>query len=123
MRRITPIVMLFFLLLSACSRDKSPMRPKPTGLSGTYSYTSYDSTDFVVAQGWLTLTISDSLGITGEWHIQKIGDAKNIGPQIGDGELIGELEQKSISMNLNPDWADNNVLLRGILSDNKIDGK
>jgi len=34
--------------------------------------------------------VKDSTGnISGEWHFDKIGSPKNIGPQVGDGILIG----------------------------------
>ncbi|MBN1465762.1 hypothetical protein JXA02_08385 [candidate division KSB1 bacterium] len=115
-------LLLLAVLLAACSRDKSPICPPADAPMGTYSYASYDTTEHMVARGWLTIDSFDSLRIAGEWHISKVGDPHEIGMQIGEGELVGAVQQSSIWINLNPDWVDNNVWLDGVLSDHGFEG-
>jgi len=91
---------------------------------GRYSYTSYDSSGKQVVQGWLSLSIDDSGKISGIWNLHKTGNPKNIGPQYGKGKLAGELaDSVSLWIELNPDFVDNNLLLRGNYSDHLITGK
>jgi hypothetical protein len=51
--------------------------------------------------------------ITGIWNLQAMGSAERIGPQTGSGELQGRFEGDEISINLNPQYIDNNVCLIG----------
>jgi len=90
---------------------------------GTYNYTAYDSLGTIVAKGTLIFKFKDSTSVTGEWEIKKVGDPQNIGPQIGEGELIGDLTNEILWMELNPDFRDNNVFLQGKPEINKYTGK
>jgi hypothetical protein len=90
---------------------------------GIYNYTAYDSLGVIVAKGTLSFKFKDSTNIIGEWEINKIGDHENIGPQIGNGELKGNLTDGRLSVELNPDFRDNNVFLEGKPGKNKYTGK
>jgi hypothetical protein len=94
-----------------------------TPLDGTFIYTAYDSLDIMVAQGILTFEFQDSTNITGEWEINKVGDPKSIGPQIGEGKLVGASNDKTLWASLNPDIVDDNVFLHGRPGKNKYTGK
>ena len=64
----------------------------------------------------------DSSSISGAWDFNVIGSPENIGPQTGEGEYIGTVENNLLWINLNPEWADNNVHLDGTIDGNKITG-
>ena len=91
--------------------------------SGAYSYISYDSSGAPIVKGWFTMNITDSVSISGEWHFKKIGKPKDIGPQIGDGVLIGGLKQDFVWIELNPQYIDNNLLLTGMIEDSNYRGE
>jgi hypothetical protein len=90
---------------------------------GAYQYKAYDSTGALVVQGWFGLIMHDSTQVSGEWHFTKIDSASNIGPHFGDGNLVGDFTHKILSLNLNPDYIDNNVFLQGSIAGDTISGK
>jgi len=47
----------------------------------------------------------------------------NIGPQDGEGDLIGSVSDTSIYINLQPNFVDNNIILTGIIDNKYIYGK
>ncbi len=112
------------LLLTAGCRDAGtesgpPQVPVP---SGTYSYAAYDSSGTAVISGWFTIAHIDSSAITGDWHFRAIGSPVNIGPHAGDGKLAGTLSGGVLQVNLQPNFADNNILLHGSTSSTGIEG-
>lgn len=122
MFRILVIVLSFtviiFLYCDPLSDDDEDRIP-----SGAYSYTAYDSLETIVVTGWFTLEFQDSTNIEGEWHFKKVGNPENIGPQVGDGELIGQKDDSIVYIELNPQYRDNNVLLVGEISGNEYTGE
>ena len=115
----TRIPIIAFLVLLGCQKD-TIVEPIP---SGSFQYSAYDSTGTVLINGWFTLIIQDSSHISGEWHFRKINDLYNIsGPQTGNGQLSGFFHGKILSINLNPKFIDNNVILSGQLSRNEYAG-
>jgi hypothetical protein len=64
----------------------------------------------------------DSVNVSGSWEFQKIGEPQQIGPQVGRGELRGVVDAERISIDLNPDYRDNNVILNGVVSGDTISG-
>jgi hypothetical protein len=91
--------------------------------SGAYSYTASDSLGTVVVEGWFTMVNQGSKEFNGEWHFKKIGDPQNIGPQVGDGELLGFEDSTGVQINLNPQNADNNVILLGEFTGDQYTGE
>ena len=87
-----------------------------------YWYTAYDSLGAKIVTGFLWLEFASSGSVTGHWCLQKIGNPDNIGPQTGTGKLTGNLQDSEIWINLNPDWADNNVNLTGKIEGTEIRG-
>ncbi len=102
-------VSLFALILIGCKKDQ-PVEPIP---SGAFQYMAYDTTGTLVVDGWLTIRIQDSTHVEGEWHFTKSTSASSVGPQVGDGHLVGVFERGMLSINLNPEYIDNNVFLIG----------
>jgi len=77
------------------------------------NYRGYDSGEKLVIRGWLRIDVRESGDVSGEWCLDRVGDPDNIGPQVGVGSLRGRLEGTRLSCNLNPGFADFNVLLHG----------
>ena len=67
--------------------------------------------------------MSDSVTIEGSWLLEKLINRDDLGPQFGEGELIGRIKDSSIWMELNPQFRDHNLGLIGTISDSHIDGK
>ncbi len=72
--------------------------------------------------GSFSIEYGASVSISGEWNFSAIGNPVNIGPQTGEGEYIGTIENNKLRINLNPEWDDNNVNLVGIIDGNTISG-
>ena len=90
--------------------------------SGAFSYTARDQSGAVIVEGWFTLDYQGLNEYKGEWHFEKIGNPQDIGPQVGEGELVGFQDSISIQINLNPQMADNNVILIGEMKGNEYTG-
>jgi hypothetical protein len=111
------ILIAVTLLLMNCNQptESIPM--------GAFQYTSYDSSGTPLVTGWFTMNFSDSVTISGEWHFKPIGSPKNIGPQTGDGNLIGGIENGRVWVELNPQFKDNNLQLSGTLQGDRYSGR
>jgi hypothetical protein len=90
---------------------------------GAFSYTSYDTNGTAIVSGWFTMNLSNLDSISGEWHFKQLGNAQNIGPQTGDGTLIGGTSNGRVWIELNPQFRDNNLQLTGTLETNKYFGQ
>lgn len=106
---IISIALASFLLLSFCSEDSS------TNSSLTiYKYSGYDSTGNKIITGYLWIDSADSSVVKGRWDFKRVSNEENLGPQIGSGNFDGVKDsQGNMSLNLNPEWIDNNVFLIG----------
>lgn len=118
MNRIVVLISFFICGFFICCSDNE----EGTFPDGIFQYTAFDSTGVPVVQGWFTLEIQDSAHIGGECHFTKVHDPQNIGPQTGDGQLVGEYDQDILSVNLHPQIVDNNVFLRGVLEGGMFSG-
>ena len=103
-------------ILSDCTAVTDPAP------DGAYRYTSYDTAGTALVRGWFTMDISDSNSITGEWHFTAVDSPKNIGPQTGDGKLVGGVKGTSVWIELNPQYRDNNLGLIGTLQGTRFSG-
>jgi hypothetical protein len=113
------LLFLSLLLLTFCSDDGIV---SPYLSNGTYFYSAYDSSSNKVAAGSLLISFLDSVNFSGNWVITSTSDQQNIGPQKGSGVLLGNIEGGLLYINLNPNYADNNVVLRGEANNNKMVG-
>ena len=109
-------------LILGCNKNSDDLSLGPIP-PGAYQYTSYDSTGVAIVKGWLTLNYEGSLNITGEWHLEKIGNPHNIGPQVGNGNLVGVIDQERVWVELNPQYVDNNLQLNGIIENGHYKGE
>jgi hypothetical protein len=89
----------------------------------SFRYTSYDSSGTPLVTGWLTMNFSDSVTISGEWHFKPINNPKNIGPQTGDGNLVGGFRNEQVWIELNPQFRDNNLQLSGTFHGDRYSGQ
>lgn len=90
---------------------------------GAYAYMGYDSIGIKIVEGWISFDFVDSTTISGEWELDKIGDPKNIGPQVGTGQLGGNVQNSQIYLNLNPNFIDNNIFLASPYDNHKLEGE
>jgi len=90
--------------------------------AGTFHYTGFDSLGTVIVQGHMSLEYHDSTHVTGDWQLSVVGIPKLIGPQVGTGKLAGSSAGDLLWINLNPQWADDNVFLDGHLTGNRYSG-
>ena len=118
-KSIIVLFSIFNLLFSWCDHSiNGPETPQ-----GRYVYKGYDSTGVKIVTGWLKIELDDSFTVSGEWNFYQVGEPENIGPQIGSGNLIGNYEKGKLSLNLNPNMQDNNVLLSGDYNDKIFAGE
>jgi len=104
-------------LLTGCGRKSESVPP------GAYAYVSYDSSGTALVKGWFNFATTDSTALNGEWHFDAIGNAERIGPQTGDGKLVGGISGGKVWMELNPSVRNNNLQLNGTLDTGRITGQ
>ena len=85
--------------------------------SREYSYSGYDAQGTLVIRGALTIVIEDTIRVTGTWKFEAVvrDSLGRFGPQVGTGTLVGSIHGDTINLNLNPNYADNNVFLAGTI--------
>jgi len=114
---------LFAVLISftffSCS---SPTDSSNNSVAGNYGYTAYNSRGKVITSGSFTINFKNRKNIYGGWHFEKVAGNENIGPQYGDGKFIGEIVEKEIRIELNPNYIDNNVSLSGSINSGDLRG-
>jgi hypothetical protein len=115
-RSLIIFVLLTVLSLQGCKKTSESVPP------GAYAFTSNDSTGVLIVKGWMTLVIADSSTITGEWHFDAVHSAEGIGPQTGNGNLVGGINGTKVWIELNPNIRNDNLQLNGILSHDRLDG-
>jgi hypothetical protein len=111
------LILIAIFLIAGCSDDKS------TASTGSYRYTAYLNSTLVV-EGTIQIDSLSTQNVSGRWNFHAVGEPRNdIGPQIGTGNFTGSFDGSALTINLNPDMADNNVTLTGIFDANTIRGE
>jgi hypothetical protein len=108
-------------LFSGCQNESSvtathpdSQLDKPDAVTEiAYSYTGHSQTGAMIVRGQLILSVRDTANLTGRWSLRALVDPNRIGPQVGTGRLTGQLRGGTLTINLNPNYVDNNVMLRG----------
>ena len=71
-----------------------------------------------------TIIYNNSKTFNGNWNFKAVGNLDNPRPQVGTGELIGEIDENNmVSVDLNPGWADNNAYLNGKFENGVLTGE
>ena len=128
--RVATTMLLLALGCWSCSSDRGEVvspgtiqSVEPAGPEGVrYYYTGYNLQRTKIVKGFMTIVFADSNRISGEWQFEATVDPKGIGPQVGAGRLVGGFEGRNLWIGLNPDYADNNVMLSGVSSGTSISG-
>ena len=121
--KLNLITIIFILsLFVSCEKDKSSIGFEPD-LEGRFTYQSFDSLGNLIVNGWLEIKFIDSIRVEGLWHLNNLSNRTDIGFQDGEGELIGNIENSSIILNLNPQYADHNVYLNGMIKEDLFEGQ
>lgn len=109
------------LVASACSSLPQELEP----FDGTFDYVAFDEAGTRVLAGRLVLDVDDGGGVTGSWDIDWVAGADRdtpVGPQVGNGGLVGAILDGDLTLDLTPMIADNDVVLVGALDGSRITG-
>lgn len=123
-RSIAVVLIALFLVFPGCEDQGNTdvNSPNPGTEPSTYTYKAYTSAGILAVVGALTLARIDSTMIAGTWVLEGVSSIDSVGPQLGTGRLAGELTESKLSLDLNPGWRDNNVVLIGSIEREKIVG-
>ena len=99
------------LLVAACSSGS----PIAEGLPpDNVHYIGRSPAGVAVLDGRLHLDFSPDSVVSGSWEIHWLPGADTslqVGPQVGSGRLSGQWQGATLVLDLNPGFADNNVIL------------
>jgi hypothetical protein len=95
--------------VTGCGRRHDPLPPP----SGPYQYEGYDEQGTTVVRGFLTLEQLDYRHFGGTWELYPVGEARQLGLEGDAGNLVGAIQGSILTINLNPDVVDGNVILTG----------
>ncbi|MEO8031988.1 MAG: hypothetical protein ABJC74_11585 [Gemmatimonadota bacterium] len=108
----SPILLL--LLAAACSSGS----PMAGGLPlNEFHYVGRSPAGMAVLDGRLHLDYRDDSTVSGSWEIRWLPGADTTlqaGPQVGSGQLSGRWHGTTLVLDLNPNYADNNVILSAL---------
>jgi len=115
---------LAFLLIAAtgCADDPAPFEFS----SGTLQYEATTTVGLPLLEGELVLRYPTDSTVAGTWSIRRSPGADpdiEVGPQVGSGTLVGMRDGNTLYLDLNPGWADNNVMLVGEASAGALRGR
>lgn len=121
---IAAVMIVLCLAFPACEDqgESTVISPLPGAVPTAYSYRAYTSAGLLAVVGTLTLAKTDSTKIAGTWATEGVSSIDRVGPQLGAGTLAGVLTGSTLSVDLNPGWRDNNVILVGSVEGGKIAG-
>jgi hypothetical protein len=96
--------------------------PSPGGIPGTYSYKGYNADGSLMVTGTMIFVVASDSSVSGTWTFVAVSSSDKVGPQVGSGRLVGAMRNGTVSINLNPGWADNNIFLVGTLGPDRFSG-
>ncbi len=100
----------------------------PLPQPGRFAYQGFNPEGVLLVTGRLDLEWVTNV-VSGTWAFDYVGPGspetagRNIGPQIGQGELEGNWDGSRFLINLNKGWADNNVFLDGVCDGTMFQGR
>lgn len=106
------IILFTIAVLVSCNEPTSPPNNNQSVFFNGW-LVLYDSTGNNPVSGTMTLNLSTSKKITGNWDL---GNGNS-------GKLTGSIDNYGLSINLNPDMIDNNTILFGTTDGKTIKGR
>jgi hypothetical protein len=93
----------------------------PAAIAGTLDYVAWADSGTRLLEGVLTIMGQSNQHVSGTWEIHWAAGAdtanpNDIGPQMGTGDLIGVVQDTTVSIDLTPGFVDNNVGLLGCVT-------
>ena len=107
-----PTALLALALLLGCAGASTETA---ASRAGGFRYVGRSPAGVPVLTGRIALAIPDDSTVTGTWAIGWIPGADTtlpVGPQVGSGTLVGHRMGDTLLIEMNPNWADNNVALK-----------
>jgi hypothetical protein len=101
---------LLLLLVTGCGGSRRDDSGLPALRSHVYRYTAWAEDGTEVVRGWMHLD-KTRRGVVGEWWLQPVGNPSPIGPQRGQGRLLGSRREGHLVLELHPDRRDDHVVL------------
>lgn len=121
LNRILILSIVFIATTFFKCEDDNIVNPPPTG---TYTFASFDQDGNKLVEGEFSVVYNDAKSFKGQWEFSSVENAENPRPQIGKGELVGEIRDNNvIYIDLNPGWADNNAYLNGTFENGNVQGE
>lgn len=115
---IVPMILLFISCESPTKSDNKYEEFQP----GIYKYSGYDESGNKFVSGDLHLEFDDD-GLTGNWDMDALLTNYDDHAHIGQGDLVGRIENDTIWCNLHPGWMDHNIVIEGYYENGKIKGE
>ncbi len=120
----TLFILLLFSVFAAAGRVSClTSTGSGTFISGFYDLTVFDSNGTPIAAGWLQLDFKKGAEVSGCWKIFRLSGENQPAFPTGTGKLTGRLDEKNLSLNLNPGLVDDNLLHTGTANVGTIRGK
>jgi hypothetical protein len=114
-RTLLPVILGIVSSVCALAADQ---------VATNYLYKGFDTNGTLLVEGNLTFNLVATNEVRGRWNLRAVipDVSKTLGPQTGSGAFNGHIDGININLNLNPDWADNNVILDGRITATNISG-
>lgn len=97
---------------AACADDPAPFEFS----DGALRYEATTTVGLPLLEGELRLRYPTDSTVAGTWSIRRLPNADpsiEVGPQVGAGTVAGFRDGHTLYLDLNPGWADDNVMLVG----------
>lgn len=102
------------LAVAACRSETANPVPEGMTVAGSLRYEATTLTGEPLLTGCMDITVLPDSTIQGTWSTQWAAGADTmveVGDQVGSGRLSGRLTEAGAHIDLNPGYADNNVIL------------
>ena len=116
---------LVILAVGACSTDGSNSAPDGVIVAGSLRYQATTLAGEPLVRGRMSIDVLPDSAIVGTWSAEWAPGADRtveVGDQIGNGTLVGRQTEEGAYIDLNPGYADNNVILLPIRTEGGFTG-
>jgi hypothetical protein len=114
-------MMTALAVLVGCQGDGSAsLRTGPS--TKVYDYTAYNAQGQAIVQGAMSFDYTTPTKFTGKWRFRQVRPSETAGPQVGNGNLRGELSSGRLTVSLTSNPTEGSVRLTGVRSGDRLDG-